>query len=74
MKPLYYGQILFDRLEYDDSKRLNYEVTSWYGGDYQRFWIEVEGENNFEKEEGDLERLDVLYGKLFPLSGILEQA
>lgn len=64
MKPLYYGQFLFDRLEYNDKNNFDYEITSWYGGDYRRIWIELEGEHSFKNEEGNIERLDLLYGKL----------
>ncbi len=66
MKPLYYGQILFDRIEYniEGKNQLDYEITGWYGGDYRRLWIELEGEHNTSKNEGEIEKFDVLYGKL----------
>ncbi len=66
MKPLYYGQLLFDRIEYNTEGKnlLNYEITGWYGGDYRRVWLELEGEHNTSKNEGDLEKADILYGKL----------
>ena len=63
-KPLYYGQFLFDRLEYTNKNSLDYEITGWYGGDYRRIWLEVEGEHNTKKNEGSIEKLDLLYGKL----------
>jgi copper resistance protein B len=63
-KPLYYGLFLFDRLEYDNKNNLDYEITSFYGGDYRRIWIEAEGSHNVRKNEGDIDRLDLLYGKL----------
>ena len=66
MKPLYYGQILFDRIEYniENKNSLDYEITGWYGGDYRRIWIELEGEHNTSKNEGEIEKFDILYGKL----------
>ena len=66
MEPLYYGQLLFDRIEYDleGKGQLDYEFTGWYGGDYRRVWVELEGEHNFSEKEGDIEKFDVLYGKL----------
>lgn len=69
MPPLYYGRFLVDRLEYifsgQDDKVLSYEATGWYGGDYQRFWIETEGDHDTGSAEGgEIERLDLLYGRL----------
>jgi copper resistance protein B len=66
MKPLYYGQILFDRVEHniENKSQLDYEITGWYGGDYRRLWIEIEGTHNTLKDKGDIEKFDVLYGKL----------
>ena len=67
-KPLYYGQVLFDRVEYilneNNKKSLDYEITGWYGGDYQRIWIEIEGNHSLRGKGGEIERFDVLYGKL----------
>jgi len=54
-KPLYYGQFLLDRIEYDNKNNLNYEITGWYGGDYKRLWIEAEGEHNLRKDKGNIE-------------------
>ncbi len=66
MEPLYYGQFLIDRAEYniEGKKSADYEITAWYGGDYRRVWLELEGEHDFSKGEGDLEKADILYGKL----------
>ncbi len=67
-KPLIYGQVLFDRIEYIFSgksrKNIEYEITSWYGGDYRRVWLELEGEHSLKNSEGEFEKFDVLYGKL----------
>ncbi len=68
MKPLYYGQVLLDRVEYvldrDNRKNINYEVTGWYGGDHQRLWLETEGVHETDTGDGEVDRLDILYGKL----------
>ncbi len=64
MEPLYYGQFLIDRVEYTNKDNLNYEITTWYGGDYRRVWVEIEGEHNTKNNEGSVEKLDILYGKL----------
>ncbi len=69
MAPLHYGRFLMDRLEYTftgkNKKVFSYEATGWYGGDYQRFWLEAEGDHDSGSSEGgEVERLDLLYGKL----------
>ncbi len=69
MPPLYYGRILLDRMEYDftgKSKRIvSYELTGWYGGDYQRLWLELEGEHDTGSGNGgEIEKADLLYGRL----------
>lgn len=67
MEPLYYGQVLIDRIEYvfsdDRRKTLDYEISAWYGGDYNRVWLELEGEHNTDKNEGEIEKADILYRK-----------
>ncbi len=67
MEPLYYGQLLFDRIEHniENKNSFEYEITGWYGGDYKRVWIELEGEHNTLKDKGEIEKFDILYGKLF---------
>lgn len=68
MKPLYYGQVLLDRLEYviekDNRKNIDYELTGWYGGDHRRVWLEAEGVHETRSGDGEVERLDVMYGRL----------
>ena len=65
MEPIYYGQLLFDRIEYavDNGHRIDYEITGWYGGDYRKVWLEIEGEHHVNEGSGDIENLDLLYGK-----------
>lgn len=63
------GRLLFDRLEYargEDEDTVNYEATGWYGGDFHRLWLEVEGEDVVDPagEGGHLEQADLLYGHL----------
>ncbi|HIQ24833.1 MAG TPA: copper resistance protein B [Persephonella sp.] len=64
--PYYYGQFLIDRFEYilNKDNDFNYEMTAWYGGDYRRIWLELEGEHNFNKNLGKIENGDLLFGKL----------
>jgi len=63
------GRMLFDRLEYArgaDEDTLNYEFTGWYGGDFNRVWLEGEGEHVLRPsgEGGHLEQTDLLFGHL----------
>ncbi len=67
--PMYYGRFLMDRMEYaftgQDDKLISYEATGWYGGDYQRAYLEVEGSHDSGNSGGgEMEKLDILYGKL----------
>ncbi len=60
-----FGLFLIDRLGYtvEDKNNLMYEITSWYGGDYNRLWLEAEGNHNLNSNEGEIEKLDVLFGR-----------
>ena len=60
-----FGLFLIDRLGYtiEDKDNLMYEITSWYGGDYDRVWIEAEGEHNLDGNGGEIEKFDLMYGR-----------
>lgn len=60
-----FGLFLIDRLGYtiEDKDNLMYEITSWYGGDYDRLWMEAEGEHNLDGKGGEIEKFDVMYGR-----------
>ncbi len=67
--PMHYGRFLIDRMEYaftgQDDKRISYEATGWYGGDYQRAYLEIEGDHDSGSSDGgEIEKLDILYGRL----------
>jgi len=58
---------LIEQLEYrnnEGSDSLNWEATGWIGGDYERFWLETEGEVGLVSEEGTEAEVQLLYGKL----------
>ena len=66
LPPSRFGKLLFDLLEYrptSDEKELLYDAEFWYGGDFNRLWIETEGEHSLESGEGELERLDLYYAR-----------
>ncbi len=67
LPPSRFGKLLFDLLEYrptSDEKEVVYDAEFWYGGDFNRLWIETEGEHSLKSGEGALERLDLYYARL----------
>lgn len=66
MDDAHYAFLLVDQLERrdGDTDRLGWDVLGWYGGDYQRLWLETEGSAQLGSEAGELERFDLLYGRL----------
>lgn len=62
-----YSLVLFEQLEFRQglgSDGVRWDVLSWIGGDYNRLWIETEGQVSTGGDGGEIERLDVLYGRL----------
>jgi copper resistance protein B len=60
-----YTYLLFDQLEYapDPSEQpVSLEATGWAGGDLNRLWLRVEGEQSTLEREGDTE-IEALYGR-----------
>ncbi len=58
---------LFDQLEYrngDGPSAVGWDFLGWIGGDLDRFWIESEGQALTAGGGGEIERLDLLYGRL----------
>ncbi|MDY6943946.1 MAG: copper resistance protein B [Pseudomonadota bacterium] len=63
----YYGFLLVDRLEVADNEgpnTLDWELVGWFGGDFNRLWLEAEGAQHLESSGGEIERLDVSWGRL----------
>lgn len=63
-----YGSTLFDILEFRPGKGgdsdFRWDITGWYGGDFNRFWFKSEGERNTAfKADYDID-LQLLYGRL----------
>lgn len=63
-----YSKLMIDRLEYawgDEEDTVNWEGQYWYGGDYNRLYIEGEGEDIVSGGEGgEIETLDFLYSRM----------
>lgn len=62
-----YGMVLIDRLEYadsDDGNSRSWDAQAWYGGDYQRIYLETEGEGA-TGEAVDAAEVRLLYDRLF---------
>ena len=62
-----FGYLLVDQLEYqmwkgDDTFR--WDITGWYGGDYNRLWLKTEGEWRTSGERGGEAEVQALYGRL----------
>jgi copper resistance protein B len=67
LPPSRFGKLLFDLFEYhvtSEEREGLYDVEFWYGGDFNRVWVETEGEHSFKSGEGTLERLDLYYARL----------
>ncbi|MFW6093653.1 MAG: copper resistance protein B [Pseudomonadota bacterium] len=56
-----YGAVFLDRLEYGDSdedETILWDAQAWYGGDYNKVWLETEGEGpTGETPEAELQLL-----------------
>jgi copper resistance protein B len=52
-----FGKVVIDRLEWRDSDTSIYEwdAAAWYGGDFNKLWIETEGERAGDSNEARLE-------------------
>ena len=62
----WYGTVLFDELEYrlqDGEDALAWDGQAWYGGDYNKIWLETEGEH-VRSEELEQAEVQLLYSRL----------
>lgn len=52
-----YTFVLLDRLEYhvEEDHPVSWELTSWYGGDYNRIWLKGEGDSHLGATETEIE-------------------
>jgi copper resistance protein B len=67
LPPSRFAKALLDLFEYhvtSDEQELKYDAEFWYGGDFNRLWIETEGEHGFRENSGSVERLDLYYARL----------
>ena len=58
---------LVEQLEYRNNEggdSFNWEAIGWIGGDYERFWLETEGEIGLVSDEGGEAEVQLLYGQL----------
>ena len=62
-----YGSTLFDVFEFRPGRggegEFRWDITGWYGGDYNRFFYKSEGEHSASKANYDID-LQLLYGRL----------
>jgi copper resistance protein B len=62
-----FGYLLIDQLEFrvqEGADTLNWDVTGWYGGDYNRLWLKSEGGWRTSGERGGEAQVQALYGRL----------
>ena len=62
-----YAMLSIDRLEYgedDHGDTLRWDAEAWYGGDYNKLWLELEGVGS-PGESPERTELAVLYDRLF---------
>jgi len=64
MHPARFGGFFVDKLEYrTKNEDLKLHIYSFYGGDYYKLWIDVEGERGLKNSEWLLEKADLLFVK-----------
>jgi len=67
IKPMHstrFGGFFVDKLEYrTKNKDLKFQIYSFYGGDYHKLWVDVEGERGLKNSEWLLEKADLLFVK-----------
>ena len=64
MHPARFGGFFVDKLEYrTKNEDLKFHIYSFYGGDYHKLWVDVEGERGLKNSEWLLERADLLFVK-----------
>ena len=53
----HFGKVMFDRLEWRDTdpSSFEWEAAAWYGGDFNKVWIETEGEHFDSEDEARVE-------------------
>jgi copper resistance protein B len=63
-----FGYLLVDQLEFrlksGTADTARWDITGWYGGDYNRLWLKTEGEWRTSGERGGEAEVQALYGRL----------
>jgi copper resistance protein B len=64
MHPTRFGGFFVDKLEYrTKNEDLKFHIYSFYGGDYHKLLVDVEGERGLKDSEWLIERADLLFVK-----------
>jgi copper resistance protein B len=64
MHPIRFGGFFVDKLEYrTKNEDLKFHIYSFYGGDYHKLLVDVEGERGLKNSEWLIERADLLFVK-----------
>jgi len=56
-----FGKVMIDRLEWRDGDTYEWEAAAWYGGDFNKLWIETEGEHHDSATDA---RVEVLWDRI----------
>jgi copper resistance protein B len=64
MHTMMFGGFFVDKLEYrTKNKDLKFHIYSFYGGDYHKLRVDLEGEKGLKNSKWLLEKADLLFGK-----------
>ena len=55
-----FGKVMIDRLEWRDGDTYEWDAAGWYGGDFNKLWIEAEGEHHDATDA----RVEILWDRI----------
>lgn len=62
--PETFSKLTLDLFEYKpEKKEMKYDISFWFGGDYNKLWLDAEGEHSLKKGNGTIDRLNLYYSR-----------
>ncbi len=62
--PEIFSKFTLDLFEYKlKDKEIKYDASFWIGGDYNKLWIDTEGEHSLKKSDGTVDKIDLYYSR-----------